>query len=131
MVYSDNMSEETEKETVVGVNVQFLIDENGLSFAAAGRRTKVNDRMLKFIAVGRNSPSMDTVEKIGRAFGVTPWLLLHPDFPKMYVKKTAIASLVRKYAACSAESRSYIERAAEQETRYDRINHVVEDLTKE
>lgn len=116
-------------DAIIGRNLAYLISAQDLSYRAAGKLTKVNDRMLKFVVDGSSSPTVDIVIKIAKAFKIAPWLMLHPDLPALYPTRKALALLIENYAKCGDESRSYIERAAEHETRYGRINAIIGDIT--
>ena len=115
----------TTANSVLGQNVAFLIKDAQLTYRAAAKLAGINERTMKFIVDTRNSPSITVIEKIAKAFRVEVWMLSHPDLEKLHKGRKKAVDLLHIYAECSKESRGYIERAADQETRYDRINTLI------
>ncbi|NUS37627.1 MAG: helix-turn-helix domain-containing protein [Lysobacter sp.] len=101
--------------------VRLLMAERKDTQVSLSQRAGVSQRaisdLMNYEAL-RKSPTMRTVEAIGRAFDLPPWVLMAPDLPVELLRGSRLTRLVENYCRLPEEGRQSVERVAESEARY-------------
>lgn len=100
-------------------NVRTLMRANQMSERDLASKAKVAQKTVNNILNQTKSPTLETVDKIARVFGLNLWHLIMPDLPDELLKpNSSIAKLYTSYRDASPEGRNMIDRVAEREAQY-------------
>lgn len=103
-------------------NVSALMAERGDTQLSVAERGGISQRAVGYVLTfGKShetSPTLRTIEGLGKAFSVHPWLLLVPGLDATLLQSPALPSLIANYAASADLGRDTISRIAETEARY-------------
>lgn len=78
----------------------------------------VSERSIGYILAGERTPSIKTAESIAKAFGLEGWHLIMPGLKSDLIKNGTLNKLITNYSRSSGEGKKYIDRVAEQESKY-------------
>lgn len=90
-------------------NVRLLMDKAGFDQADLAKRAGVSQKTISNLVNARTAPTLDNVERVARAFGLTAWHLIMPNLPDELVAGGKIEKLVSKYIAADPAEREYID----------------------
>lgn len=107
----------TSKE-VIRRNLQALMERDGLSGKSLEKKSKTAQKTVWKILNGKSAPTLDTVDKLAAAFGVTAWHLIMPNLPNELLSDRKIEQVVSLYVQTEEKGREYIHHVAEREAKY-------------
>lgn len=102
------------RETFVK-NLKLLMERRGYSQHELSRRSGVAQRTIGKILKGETTPSVETADKLSRAFGLNLWHLIVPNLPDELIDNPSIEKLFNSWMVADDDGREYIERTAERE----------------
>jgi transcriptional regulator with XRE-family HTH domain len=119
--YDDDM--DTKTRSAVARNIQRLMEAqkpDGWKQEKLAERSGVAQRTISNILNPDTgiSPTLDSLEKIARAFHLPTWIIQVPDIPVEILLSRRVEKLVTSYLQANDEGRAIIERTAEAELRY-------------
>jgi transcriptional regulator with XRE-family HTH domain len=101
-------------------NVKELLKREGFSQHELARRARIKDpKNISNLCRGAHNPKLDTIEKIGRVFGLEAWELLRPGASKRTPERGETQRLVELYTAAPETARTAILQVAEMAAKYD------------
>jgi len=95
---------------VLARNLRALKERYGLSEREIGKRTKVAQKTINNILKCSTSPTIETLDRIARPFGLSGWQLQVPDFISESMNGERLDDLIEHYAQASPDGREYINR---------------------
>lgn len=99
-------------------NLRFLMKREQLSEEALEKRSGVAQKTINNILNEASAATLDTLDKIAGAFGLTAWHLIMPNLPDELISSPSMEKLYRSYVSASKEGRALIEHVAEREGKY-------------
>lgn len=110
----------TPPKAIIAKNLRQLMDQEGLSEAALSRRTGsgVSQKAINNILNQRQACTIETADKLARAFELDLWCLLLPRFPEDPAVIEAMRRLYESFSIASPEGRELINKVAEREAAY-------------
>lgn len=98
-------------------NLRWLLDKHGWSERSLAKRSKVAQKTVNNILNEVSSPTLDKLEAIAAAFGLTSWQLIMPSLPKELLDSPCIPRILERYASLDDDGREYIDRTLDRETK--------------
>lgn len=110
----------TPPKAIVAKNLRRLMDTEGLSEAALSRRTggNVSQKAINNILNQRQACTIETADKLARAFDLDLWCLLLPTLPEDSSVIGSMRKLYDSFATASPEGQELINKVAEREAAY-------------
>lgn len=99
-------------------NLSYLMDKHQLSCAALAKRSGVSAKTINNMTNTRYNVTLDSVDAVARAFGLSGWHLIMPNLPADLIESRSLENLVTRYAGLPAEGRDQVERTADREAEY-------------
>jgi transcriptional regulator with XRE-family HTH domain len=98
-------------------NVRLLMNHYQMNQTQLGKRADVSQRSVSNVlnADCENSPTLQIIEKIAKAFHLETWHLLVPGLNLELLLNSRIESVVKNYATASHEGREMISRVSDRE----------------
>lgn len=83
---------------ILATNLLALLKHHGLSQNALAKRCTVSQKQINnLVRAQTESCGLDVLVELAGALQVAPWLLLHPDAPKVIGRSNRLARLVDDY----------------------------------
>lgn len=98
-------------------NFNVLKRASRLTTAEISKQSGVSERMVKYLLSGERTPGVDMANAIGKVFGVSGWLMIHPTF-KPNLEGSKLEELTEHYLSAKPDGRQIIEQIAEREAKY-------------
>ena len=95
------------------------MDESGIKKIELAQKSGVSDRMISYLLAQERTASIDVIDSLARVFKLTGWQLIMPGLMSDLAKSGKLERLIRNYVKSSSDGRTYIERVAEREAKYD------------
>jgi transcriptional regulator with XRE-family HTH domain len=99
-------------------NLRYIMKIEKLSEEALAKKAGVSQKQINNILNRQHAATIDTLDKIAAAFGLTNWQLMLPNLPDDLISSPSIAKLYKSYINSSDEGRELIDRLAEREAHY-------------
>lgn len=103
-------------------NVASLMAKSSMSQAALAQKSGVSQRTISNILNPESdpnySPTLNNIEKISTALGVSPWQMLIGAVPVDVIASKDIDKLVHSFTSVSSEGREAILSVSQREVRY-------------
>ena len=115
----DRMANRPHTTESIARNLRVLMKNHGYaSEKALEKDSGVAQKTINNILNGVSSPTIETVEKLARPFGLTGWHLIMPNLPEALIDTPSMRNLFVSFIDSSAEGRSHIEQTAAREAKY-------------
>ena len=98
-------------------NIRSLMKETKTTKPMLAKKSGVSERMIAYILAKQRTPTVDIAESLASAFGLRGWQLMVPGIKPEIAKSTD--SLISRYSEMTPEGREYLDRVAEQESKYN------------
>ncbi len=108
--------------TIVVNNLKSLMTEFGIQKQDLPKKSGVSSRMVSYILAGERTPSIEILDKLASAFGITGWQLMVPNLHASLVRNGRLEKLIQSYVEIAEEGRELIDRVAQRETEYKRAS---------
>ena len=105
---------------ILSSNLRALIDLHEWSERALAEKSKVAQKTINKILNQESSPTVETTEKLAKAFGLNGWQLMVPNLPTDLLESQSLQVLLENYVSASGAGREYINRVAAKEAEYRR-----------
>jgi len=99
-----------------------LMGARGISVKTLSKKSGVSARMIYMILKGERKPTIEVIERLANALGLSAWELLLPIDDIDAEMLTHLESLLLSYATASEEGRELIWKVAEREAKYGTTN---------
>jgi transcriptional regulator with XRE-family HTH domain len=99
-------------------NLRALMKATKMTKQVLHQKSRVSERMIGYILAHERKPTVEIAEALASAFGLTGWQLIMPDLPIEIAKSGKLDELIHNYSLSSESGREYINRVAEQESKY-------------
>lgn len=113
-----HMGTRTPPKESLARNLRFLMDLEVLSEAAVAKRSKVSQKAINNILNGTSGGTLNSVDKIADAFGLTAWHLIMPNLPDELIAGKSIEKLYNSFITSDEAGREYTLHVAEREASY-------------
>lgn len=112
----------TPPKAIISRNLRRLMDRESLSEAALSRRTggHVSQKAINNILNQRQACTIETADKLARAFDLDLWCLFLAELPEDPAVVESIRRLYQSYSVASPEGRELIDKVAEREAAYSK-----------
>lgn len=112
------MRKRTSTSDTLVTNLRELMRITKIRKPDLAKKSGVSERMIGYILAKERTPTVDTAEALGQAFGLNGWQLIMPGLPIHLAKNGHLDKLVKNYARLTDEGREYVDRVAEKEAGY-------------
>ncbi len=85
-------------------NLRYLMKREKLSEESLAKKAGVAQKTVNKILNGLSAPTLDTLDRIAGAFGLTSWHLIIPNLPDELISSPSIERLYKSYSEASEES---------------------------
>lgn len=119
--YSVAMGKRPDTAETLRTNLRALMKHDDMSLDELSKKSSVSKRMISYILTGERNPTVDIAEALASVFGLPGWQLMLPRLPIDLAKNGGLNKLVSNYAMATTEGRQYIDRVAEQESKYSAL----------
>ncbi|WP_435310663.1 helix-turn-helix domain-containing protein [Primorskyibacter sedentarius] len=99
-------------------NLRYLLDREQLSEHQLAKRAGIAQKTVNNMLNQNGSPTLDNVDKVAAAFGLSMWHMILPDLPDELLRGNSIERLYRAYIDADHDGREHINRIAEREAEY-------------
>ena len=107
---------------ILAENLKYLTEREGITGRALAKKCDIADKTVGNIINARNSPTIETVDKIAAFFGLELWQLTLPDLPLQLEGIKSLDALAHLYSEANNEGRRHILMVAEREAKYATSN---------
>ncbi|MFA7656522.1 helix-turn-helix domain-containing protein [Acidithiobacillus thiooxidans] len=125
---------EAATKKVFAQNLASLMASRNMSQSALAQKSGVSQRtisnMLNPDYDPRYSPTLNNIEKVADALGISPWQLLIEAVPTEVIASRDIEKLVHIFSTVSEEGRDAILSVGKREVRYQKMVPPQSDTTK-
>lgn len=98
---------------VLATNVEALVSIAGKDGKPIYKLPKgFSLRTLAHIREGKHSPTLRTLVRVAKSFGLAPWMLLIPDLPAELVQENRLAHVLHDYLKAHKAGKEAIEAVA-------------------
>jgi transcriptional regulator with XRE-family HTH domain len=99
-------------------NVKHLMSIHNQSEEDLAKISGVSQKTINNVVNQRTATSLDNIEKLAAAWGLTGWQLIIPSLPDELIGSGRIAKIYQNYVGSSPDGRKHIEMVAEREAAY-------------
>lgn len=117
-----SMDDRTPTTEVLANNLRYMMKDRGWNQKELARASGVSQRTVSNILSEVKTPTLDTVELLAKAFGLTMWHLIMPTLIDDLQSPTSIKDVYDKYFAASLEGRAHILSVSDREARYNKAS---------
>ena len=110
-----NMEREAAK-AVLSRNVRWLMADRKCTQERLAKRSGASQRTISNVLTQKKTPTLDTVDRLAKAYNVTIWELLSPFLPDDMGTGTKINKLLENYLKADDQGKALILQLAERET---------------
>ena len=93
----------------LAANLRLLMDMAHLDQPKLAKLSGVSQKTISNMVNRRTAPTLDKVEAVANAFGLTAWHLILPDLPKELVSGGRIEQMVSRYLHANPAERDYVD----------------------
>lgn len=101
-------------------NLKFLIDLNEFSQTDLAKKSGVSQKSISNILLGEQNPTIETAEKIAKAFGLQGWHMIMPNLPSDLISSTELEQLLANFIEASESGREMLIKVAQREAQYNK-----------
>lgn len=108
---------ETDCRTALAKNLKALMDHHGYTQTKLAEKSGVSQRNISNVlnADCESSPTLETIDKLARAFHLTSWHLLLPGLQIDLLTNSRLEKVVENFTNATHEGRDMISRVSDRE----------------
>lgn len=114
-----NVAAVAQPKEIISGNLRALMDLHEWSERLLAAKSKVSQKTVNKVLNQESAATVETTEKLAKAFGLNGWQLMLPDLPTDLLDSPSLQQLFENYVSSSGAGREYIHRIAAKEAGYN------------